>query len=261
MKKTLVFVLVLTLVYLAFFCSVSYAGQDARVIYVKGDVKINRIRAGITMAVKEGDKIITAKGSYIEIGFDESLKNNVKIDQNSFAVIKKITPQQIDINLLNGKIFSLLENVGENETFRIITPVAVVGVRGTGLSSKTNQKESEFVAFEDKIFVRGITDDGGLMNEVIVRQGWKAGVKRFGSPGKQNKISKKEKRQWRKWKRLLNKHVKDFPGKEAGDYSGKEKKFQKIIERTDSNVEKSDMEKIEKRTEQEQNGGREIIAH
>jgi hypothetical protein len=261
MKRALFLILVSALFSLVFFCSISYpggevtAGRNARVIYLEGTVRINDIQAKIGMAVKQGDRIGTGEDSYVEIGFDSSLNNNLKIDQNSSVIIKKIAPEQIDIDLSTGKIFSLLEKLDEDNTFRIITPVAVVGVRGTGWSSEAGKNESRFSVFENEVFVQGIDSFGNLMGKVIVKKGWKIGVKKFEIPARLSKVSAGERRQWRRWKRVLNKHIKSFLGKDLKGYEREGKKLKRIIEQTESNLEKGDAEKIERGIDRSTNTG------
>jgi len=262
MKKIIFSGLILVILFLISFCPVVYAAEkiSARVIHIKGDVEINGVKAEVGGAVKENDRIVTGRRSYLEIAFGSSLKNNIRIAANSLAVIKKISSKEIDIGLSSGKIFSLVTDIGENQNFRIVTPVAVAGVRGTGWTSRTDGDESGFSAFENHIFVQGIDKAGNLTKGAVVRGGWKLNIRKFEFPERVGKVSWKEKREWKKCKRILVRNVKSFIKKEAEKDEGEEERFEreggrleKIIDRSDSTIERNDARRIDERMEREDN--------
>ena len=255
MKRIIFFSLILSIISLVLFCTVGYALEKtaARIIHLKKDVKINAIKADVGNAVKEGDEIVTGKRSYVEIGFDTSLKNNIRIAANSLVTIKKISSRQIDITLSSGKIFSLLTDIDKDENFRIITPVAVAGVRGTGWSSMVSGDEARFSAFENNIFVQAVDNNNNLTKGIIISEGYKLDIRKFELPERINKVSRREKREWDKFEKILNANIKSFVKRQADqereteetEFGRESERIEKIRDRAESTVERSDAGRIE----------------
>jgi hypothetical protein len=193
MKKTFIFLL--CLVCLGVFCADTRAsGEDVVVISMAGKAKV--IPAGkkkpvdckTGMYLKAGARITTEKGAYVQIAFDELEENIVKISENSDVVLKLADGDKIE--LVNGQIYALLRDMEKDETFRVRTPCAVCGARGTGWRTKTDGQVTEVAVFDDKVFVRGLKKDGTAMEKFSwLGEGYKVKIKKFEGPGKKEKLS------------------------------------------------------------------------
>ncbi len=150
----------------------TYASSDTIVILsFAGDVKI--IPSGGTdpvfcnpgMILKEGTRIITGEESYLEMAFDRSSRNIVIVKENSEVVIRL---DGIDkISLIDGKMYTLLRELKKGATFRVRTPSAICGARGTGWSVSADENVTEIISFDGRVFVRGINSDGSGAEEEV----------------------------------------------------------------------------------------------
>jgi hypothetical protein len=104
------------------------------------------------------------------------------------VAIKLEGPDKIE--LVDGEIFALLQNLEPGEVFRVRTPCATCGARGTGWRTATTGKATEVSVFEDQVFVRGIKKDGTAMeDQYTVKEGYETKIKKFDKPQKMRKIS------------------------------------------------------------------------
>jgi hypothetical protein len=195
MKKVLVFAVAIVL-FSGLFCSAQAMDGNIDVISLAGDVKV--ISPGETageaclpgMRLREGSQVVTGMESYVEIALDDSKMNLLKIKENSRVVIKLEGPDKIE--LVDGEIFTLLQNLETGEVFRVRTPCATCGARGTGWRTKTDGKATEVSVFQDQVFVRGVKKDGSSMEkQYTVKAGYETKIKKFDKPEKMMKISSK----------------------------------------------------------------------
>ncbi len=193
MRKVLVFAGCLFFLF-STVSSVFGVGETVLVISYAGDVKI--IPAGAAKAIpcqpgmvlREGTRIITGEESYIEIVFDRSRQNLVKIKANTEVVIKLDDAGRID--LIDGEVYTLLRDIKEGQTFRVRTPGAVCGARGTGWYTGVKGKITDIVSFQDNVFVYGVNKDGSVKEEIFwIKEGYERKVKKFGRPGDMIRVS------------------------------------------------------------------------
>lgn len=193
MKKILAFACFIVL-FSGVFPAAQAMEESIDVISLAGDVKV--IPPGQTkgepcmpgMRLKEGTQVVTGMESFVEIALDDSKMNLLKIKENSRVAIKLEGPDKIE--LVDGEIFTLLQNLEPGEVFRVRTPCATCGARGTGWRTATTGKATEVSVFEDQVFVRGIKKDGTAMeDQYTVKAGYETKIKKFDKPQKMRKIS------------------------------------------------------------------------
>jgi len=195
MKK---FLILFTCLIFAAFAGVSYASEEAVVVIsYAGDVKV--IPAGSSepvtckpgMVLKEGTRIITGEESYLKVAFDKPERNVVKVEEKSEMVIKLDGDDKIE--LIDGKIFASLQDLTKGETFRVRTPCATCGARGTGWITETDGKTTDVFVYDGTIFVRGINKDGTVMEkEYLVEEGFQRKVRKFKRPEREKKIPERK---------------------------------------------------------------------
>ena len=56
----------------------------------------------------------------------------------------------------------LLKDLPKGSEFKVRTPCAVCGARGTGWLIKTTDKFTEILVFENKVFLQGFNPDGSI---------------------------------------------------------------------------------------------------
>ena len=184
---------------LAIGASLSVFASDETVMVVSyaGDIKV--IPFGETdaavckpgMILGEGTRLVTGEESYIEIAFGRAKNKIMKVRANSEVVIKLEGEDRVV--LIDGQIATFLKEMKRDEVFRVRTPCAVAGARGTGWISKTSKKITDILVFNGKVFVRGINEDGSVMEgEDWVEEGFERKINRFERPGKMKAASKEK---------------------------------------------------------------------
>ncbi|MGD2279346.1 MAG: FecR family protein [Candidatus Omnitrophota bacterium] len=198
------------------FCFASASAETVRVLSFAGDVKITPAgkaqAAGCKadMLLGSGDRVETGRESYIEIAFDRRKKNVVRIEERSDVVIRLADEQ---IELVDGELYAVIERLERGDAFKVRTPCVVCGVRGTGWNAKTTEKESNVSVLRGEITVRGIKEDGSLMERsFIVREGFERRIKRFQRPEKMERIAE---RRFSKMMEKVRPLIKDRPRKPA----------------------------------------------
>ncbi len=178
-------------------CSSHAAEEAVVVISYAGDVKVippsstEKVACKPGMILKEGTRVVTGKESYLKIAFDRSERNVVKIEENSEVVIKLDGDDKIE--LVDGKVFASLQDIKKGETFRIRTPCATCGARGTGWLTETDGSTMNVSVYEGTVFVRGMNKDGTVMEkEYLVKEGFQRKVNIFKRPEKPIKIPERK---------------------------------------------------------------------
>ena len=171
-----------------------YADDAVRVISFAGDVKITprgeeaALPCKPDMMLKTGDRVVTGEESYLEAAFGKARQNSVKIEQNSNAVIMPTGDDRIE--LVDGELVAVLNSMKKGEVFRVRTPFAVCGARGTAWVTDVVNDTAVISSLESKVFVRGIGSDGKVMEkEYWVNEGFERRVKEFERPERMLKIS------------------------------------------------------------------------
>jgi hypothetical protein len=113
-------------------------GRTAKIYDFSNEVTVTRGKADLKafkgMRLKEGDTIKTGKSSnaYIEIDSDKV----IKLDSSTIVTISNMSGTDengsINISLSSGKIYNdIKKKLTKNSTYKVRTPNAVMGVRGT----------------------------------------------------------------------------------------------------------------------------------
>ena len=182
MKKILI--LATCIAFLNLSISLSLAGgRDAKIIYLKGQVKLQRaestrwIVAKEGTVIKEGDRIKTFKFSAVEVALDKDAKNVIRIEQKSEFLLEETAANKH--KLFKVKIFALLESLEPGSSFEVRTPTAVCGVAGSGISVDTDGNETTTGCHEDQAYAKGIKEDGSLTPKKVIKEGHKCIIKKF----------------------------------------------------------------------------------
>jgi len=178
----------------------------ARIIRISGDVSIER--DGLSLAPITGrvlhssDSIITGEGSFVEIAYDRSLKNVVRIGADAHVVLENdVVTKKTTIFIDKGDLLLKLNGLKKGSTFQVRTPIAIAGVRGTCFGVALQGKEAVITDFDSRIFVKGISEDSTEMDhELLLRGGWKVIVKQFEKSFRFEQITPAERGAWLLWK-------------------------------------------------------------
>lgn len=224
-KHLTFFVLIGILFLSSNFAFAQVSSKEAEIVLVKGDVKIQRagkvewFDAKEGMKLSDGDTAKTGKASSVEIAFDMDKKNVIRLEENSTAILRGRWLRQIE--LPNGRIRSLIRKLRKDSSFEIRTPTAVAGARGSGWDVFSEANRDQVKAFEDEIFVRSFDEEGNLIKEIIVREGWQAFIERFEAPSELFELTDVERRDWDSWKEDLSERA-EIERKQEGEDRGAE---------------------------------------
>jgi len=259
----LLFVLALAVIFVcnAGLLSAKELEREATVIFVNGDVKIQKsgktdwMTAKKGMLLSDGDTAKTGKDSAVEISFDKENKNVVRLEKNSTAILRGKMLKQIE--LPQGRIRSLVKSLKKESSFEIKTPTVVAGARGSGWDVATSEKRDNVKAFEDEIFVQSFDRQGKLIKEVLLREGWEVMVDRFQAPGELIEMTNADRNDWNSWREDLNDRIQPG-GTSGGDRSGEFSNVQTIEQATEKKedfkqdlLETEDLKKVEDRIQEE----------
>ncbi len=170
MKKINVLIIAALLAIQAVSCkkdAPSVIQNDGLVNFTTGDVKI--FVNGQAVAANTGDKITqgmtikTGAKSVVDIYFEGSV---IRILEKSSVVMKELVKNLTDNKELtelyveNGKVFSkVTRKLTEGEKFRVNTPTAVAGVRGTEFLVSEEEGKSNIACIEGTVAVKDSKSD------------------------------------------------------------------------------------------------------
>lgn len=198
MRKLLFFFFLFQLLMVPFVFS-----QTAKIVFLKGEVWIKKTevvkweKANLDMPVEKNTQIRIEKDSECTIAFDEELKDIFTIKQNSQVTLENIKPAYM--HLPKGKVFALVEDVKKVEEFKIRTPTAVAGVRGTGESVESSEDSTTAMCFEEMIYLQGLDEQGRATGERVLNEGFGIVVGAGGIFGEMFGLTDEDYRQWQEF--------------------------------------------------------------
>ncbi|PJZ66848.1 iron dicitrate transport regulator FecR [Leptospira wolffii] len=182
-KNILIFVASLTFALAA--CSPKTSGDQvkadavdakAKIVWINGDVRIQSAegekKAEFGQSINPEDTILTGKNGSVEIMVANS--GLVKISKESEVSVAALVSEEgadVKVNLNYGKIVTLVRKEQKNSNFRVVTPTALAGVRGTTFltsvenpsGGKTTCAEQhcdvKFAVLEGSVAVSKVGDD------------------------------------------------------------------------------------------------------
>lgn len=212
--KIFSFVILSAAVLSFFICGLVRAEEDyALILRLRGRIIILQageaewIKARAGMKLFKDDRIKTGGwGSYAELSFSRETEQIIKVCGDTDILLKDLRPT-VNVNLDKGRVYSLIESLGEKSSFEIRTPTAICGARGTGWAVNFNSHMTA-VCHQNFIFVKGIDKNGQAMSgELIINQGFKTIVKKFQKPQEILEVTNKERREWDSWIKDLRKFL------------------------------------------------------
>lgn len=131
--------------------------NTAKVVFLKGDVVVNKAPVQIGDTIKQGDVIETSNKSLIHLQLDK--KTMIKLNANSRLVYKipKESTLQLDKGWMSGITKRKFTDSGQ---YYIRTPTASAAVRGTSYCLKVeNPKSTYFCTCNGTIHQHGAGDE------------------------------------------------------------------------------------------------------
>ncbi len=194
---------------LAILLAVNFLCNDTpdrgRIVRISGRVTLERageaVTPGVGMLLNAQDKILTGADSYVEVSYDEADKDIMRIGPGSRVVFESARiEKRTAIFMDRGEIKLKLDSLQKGSMFKVRTPVAIAGVRGTAFGVRFNGKEVLITDYESRIFVKGLTPNYLEMNdELLLSNGWNVQVAQFEKPSRVARMSVQELQEWKSW--------------------------------------------------------------
>jgi len=223
----------------------SLVQNDGLVNFMAGDVKL--VSDGKTVSANVGDKITqgmivkTGKKSVVDIYFQGSV---IRILDDSSVVMKELVKNVTDSKELTelyvekGKVFSkVTRKLVDGEKYRINTPTAVAGVRGTEFLVSEENGKSTIACIEGKVVVKEASKDDSAF--VDVEAGKEANVEN-GKPISVDELKQQNMENIRKIKDEIKEIREDIRKKFEAQ---REEIRNKVIEQKDANKERVEDQK------------------
>jgi len=230
MKKAGLFIIACLL----FLPSTTFA-QQVEVILIKGKVHTRSDERSKWQKPEEGQileknaEIKTGFSGKCVIAFDREKKNTVTIEKRSRIKIENIVPGSVF--LPKGRVFTLIRNIDQVGDFKVKTPTAVTGARGTGWVTEFENGITSVSVFEDNVFVTGLDDDGFAISQIDVKEEYQTHISPGGAYHEPEKVSEAEKHEWNNEIQTVEYFISDHekkmmrerrgpyqPGSRKGDY-------------------------------------------
>lgn len=178
--------------------------RQAKVIFAKGEASVQRagktewIDAKEEMFLSDGDTARTGKNSVIEMIFDKDNKNIARLEENSTAILRGKALRQIELPA--GKIRFVIKSLKKDSSFEIKTPTVIAGARGSGGDVIVGDNADTIKAFEDELFVQSFDEQGNMIQEISLREGWEVLVERFQAPSELVELTETDRADWGSWR-------------------------------------------------------------
>jgi hypothetical protein len=174
--------------------------QTAKIVDIKGKVVVKKdinsewLKAKPKTLLDKGAELMTKEASECTLTFDEAMQNIVTIKENTLIKIESITPG--NINLPQGRVFSLIKNLSKVEKFQVRTPTAIAGARATGWETAFEDGTSFLSCFEDTIHVQGLDPEGNVTGEEDLGSGFGLEIGADGRLGNIHELSDEGRTDW-----------------------------------------------------------------
>ena len=238
------------LISIIFFISFFAYPESIKIIDVIGRVYVKVLPtssyevAKIGMELNKDSEIKTESSSVCTIVFDNNPNNVLTVKENTQIVIKKLKP--VNLYLLNGNIFALVRDIKDVEEFKVQTPNAITGVRGTGEGINFINSNTQALCFEGSIEVDSFDPSGNKKDSKILNENEGISVSSDGSFSEIFPIEKEDLEDWQNFLEYLS----TLNNNEDTDKDNKDN-FKDIMEEKKDSYRESNLEE-NRREEQEE---------
>ena len=190
MKKNLLFILLL----LGFMGSVCAKVESVDLVPVEGRIFWRQSSQRSWQVVKSqqtigiNSEVSTASGSRCIVIFNRDKTNVVEVSPNSKVKVLSL----YKVYLYEGEALALIRKLKKGKNFEVQTPTAISGARGTAWLSQYSSGKSRLGCLEDKIYVRGLDENGNPTSEEELEEGYGIEVGEGGTLGRRYELPRRE---------------------------------------------------------------------
>ncbi|MBN1871100.1 MAG: FecR domain-containing protein [Candidatus Omnitrophica bacterium] len=245
--------------------NINIATDDAVILFKDGTVKVKPaaendwVDAEKGMKLSSNDRLKTIEDSWAELGLGKGYLNVLRIEENTIVELTGISPAQV--NLMQGELRALVENLDKDETFEIKTPMSVCGVRGTGWDTSYDGSKVIVDVFENDVFFAAISKKGEPISDPVINSGKRGILTDPIKPINIVNVPGGKKRDWLKWKEgyLQRRGLQKGPGGGANNLQNKVSDLKDtsndMLKGKEGIFERKDQNNIDNRTDDNSNQG------
>ncbi len=190
------------------------AEQANEAFYVSGKVMCKRggqeqwLELDRDASIRDGDLILTAEDSSIEIKFGKDMKNIISAQEDTTLKLDAISKSgDKAVALEKGNFLADLAELDSDSRFEVKTPTAVCGVLGTGFETVASQDKTTVKVYDGQVYVKSAGIRGIIGKEVIVGQGNQTTVHKSDSPQQPVPLNEQDMKKWHNWKEDIAGHM------------------------------------------------------
>jgi hypothetical protein len=127
--------------------------QPMVIVFASGQAKVFRAGTGmdarVGLIVNQDDSVKTENGT---VDLQTKGGSAVRIREFTEVTIAKLTHKDTKLNMSSGSLLATVKKESSDENFRIVTPTAIAGVRGTTFSVEvTDGREAKVKVLDGKV--------------------------------------------------------------------------------------------------------------
>jgi hypothetical protein len=164
-----------------------FNAEAAKIVAVEGDVLVKaegsdlwRV-AAVDMVVSPQTEIQTKAAGQCTIAFDDGASRLATIKENSLVKVDSLSPDELYLS--GGRVFSLIRSDATGRDFRVKTPTAISGARGTAWTAAFDEGKTSILCVENVVFVAGVDAAGQMTQETDLEPGFGVSVDEAGAVG------------------------------------------------------------------------------
>lgn len=178
------------------FCTMAEA--DVTAISVEGNVRVVRegssvgSRCEVGTVFYEGDWVSVPHNAHILLSYDEANENTLYVGANTLVAINSFNaPERVE--LFEGVLIARLNALEPGETFKIRTPVATCGARGTAWQVTTDGAYADISVFENDVFMIPLDVDGTETGvEYMINEGFSRTIRKNEEPSEMRALTNED---------------------------------------------------------------------
>lgn len=129
----------------------------AKIVKIKGTAFINTKKVEVGTEVSEGDEVRLSKlNEFVEIKYQNG---HIMRLQGGILRITKLDPKNVEVSLLKGFLYNLVQKLSKDEKYKVVTPKASFGVRGTKFYIQESKSESYLCVCEGTVVASNGKDE------------------------------------------------------------------------------------------------------
>jgi hypothetical protein len=163
------------------------SSEAAKIVAVEGEVLVKADgsdlwqMAVMDMVVSPQAQIQTKAAAQCSIAFDEGKSRLATVKENSSVKVDSLQPDELYLS--GGRVFSLIKSDTSGKDFRVKTPTAISGARGTAWTTAFGEGKTSVQCIENVVFVAGVDAAGQMTQQMDIQPGFGVSVDEGGAVG------------------------------------------------------------------------------